>query len=99
MTSDRDFVHPLALAVIGVARAQATRDGWHAKSTPITRALSRFARANEPHLTARASAVMAAVSESMGVQCDNCMHVENCDDPEINMNCPLAAIRRAWRTE
>ena len=65
---------------------------WTAHCRPC-----QFTSDYRPH-GPRASAVMAAVEEAMGVQCGNCMHHDSCDEPDISMACALGGVRAAWRT-
>jgi len=83
MTTDRQHVHPLALAVLDSLSRNAVADvAW--------------VRAQSPLLTPRASRTLAAVEEAMA-SCVLMYSKGDCEKCSYAPYCALKAIRAAWK--
>jgi hypothetical protein len=86
MSDDRKHVHPLAIAVLDGMAIGTERPAYR-----------RFVDGRCPVLSARCSAVMAAVEEAMGGVCGRCP-LDDCTECTEKSTEVWTAIRAAWRT-
>ena len=89
--SDRDFIHPLALAVL-VGDSEREQHGMN-----VHPSWYGWDKHDRPLLTPRASRVMAAVEEMMTL-CDKHVPGGDCRLCSYDTPCNLKTIRAAWRT-
>ena len=87
--SDRDFIHPLALAVL-VGDSEREQHGMN-----VHPSWYGWDKHDRPLLTPRASRVMAAVEEDMSGMCADCP-CESCEGC-ANAWMLADAVRAAWK--